>query len=223
MTEPQLPPKPPKPLEPHQKFEIEVQGLYAKADPAIQAIFTRAKQEMRDMADHYQMPWERLEDRHFEKLSRVLEAKSSKEADEQRGRAVFAVQMVSLACRQKGLIPGPKTVENFQKKAKGAESLAKLKEKQGNDKAAAKQRERAETLWAQAEELKRQAAAPKPDTAQAPPTLEAAPTTRKHPKHPKAKKVRHDKAAELRKERRTRRVAPGIAGPRRGLFRIFGL
>jgi hypothetical protein len=50
---------------------------------------------------------------------------------------------------------GPLSPENLEQKAKDADRLAKLNTSKGNEKAAQKQREKAEDLRRQAEELRR--------------------------------------------------------------------
>lgn len=104
----------------------------------------RSLVEMKSTAEHYGLP--ELHDRHMEKLQKVLTAQTYEEGEALAKRATDSVFLTCLSAWSSKRIPGPRTPEILEKKAKQADSLAKFQESRGNDKDAAKQKDRAERL-----------------------------------------------------------------------------
>ena len=169
---------------------------------ARQSVFEETENQMNEVADYYGLPRADIEERIKEKARKVLEAATLSEAQELSKKAIDCLHTACLVLAYYSKrIPGPRTPEALEKKAKKAESLAKFQESRGNDEAAAKQRARAEKLKNDAKELRAEPAKP------------AKVITRKHLKV-KAKKERH---------RTVRTALQGALGGamRRGLFRSF--
>jgi hypothetical protein len=118
---------------------------------ALKALVEDTKARMLETADYYGLPHDHIEGRHWLKMDRILAATTPEEAIFLQRRAIQAVLMTCLYCWHERRIRGPASPENFEKKAKSAESLAKWQEKQGNDEAAVKQKERAAALRREAD------------------------------------------------------------------------
>lgn len=115
--------------------------------------------------------------RHLEKLDRILDAESFKEAELLARKAEDCVFTTCLSLWGKGKIRGPNSVELWENKANKAESLARYFEKQAQDKhvicepgakekmlaKAQKQKYRAEKLREYALVLRNNPTAPQPD------------------------------------------------------------
>jgi hypothetical protein len=83
------------------------------------------------------------------KLDKVLGEKDDTKAREFAHRAWKSMEMFCLAAWARGRAPGPPTRENIERRARNAESLAKMLEAKDQPIAAAKQRQRAVGLRSQ--------------------------------------------------------------------------
>jgi uncharacterized lipoprotein len=122
---------------------------------AVQRIYASTKGEIERMVAHYGGTMKDvLETRHWEKIDSILDARSRMEALELSEKAMEKVRTSLIGMWARKKIPGPQTPENYEKKAKKAESLVKMQEKKGNDAAAERQRRRAHELRARAAQLR---------------------------------------------------------------------
>lgn len=187
---------------------------------ALNLLHIETWKEMEEVATLYGLPLEDIEERHKLKAKLILTAPDLSTAQEMSKKAVESLRMsCSVLAYYLKRIPGPKTPESLEKKAKQAENLAKFQESLGKDEAATKQKVRAESLRAEAASLR--------ETSKNPPPMAKKRT--KHPKAPKAKKVRHEKLrAVLQQAGKANRqggmgaALPGCGLSLRRLFRTLG-
>lgn len=129
-------------------------------------LYERTKKAMREMADYYGLPQERIVERHWAKAQLILPTEtkmpSFEEAELLSKKAIDSVRMTSLAGMCNGTVPGPRTAERLEKKAKQALTLAEWQDSLGKEKAASKQRARAEELQAEAAKLREKPVASEP-------------------------------------------------------------
>jgi hypothetical protein len=122
---------------------------------SLKSLFDETQEVLLLEADRYGLPRGQIEPRIWAKARLILAATTAVEAQTASKRVIsslrFHLQVLSYYAHR---IPGPCTPETLEKKAKQAESLAKMQEKFGKDEAAAKQRLRAKTLLAKAETMR---------------------------------------------------------------------
>ena len=99
---------------------------------------------------------EELDGRIWNKVDDILRAATSWDAHNLAKKAKDSALIHCLSMWSKGRARGPATPENFEKKAKQAESLAEFHDKKGNGETAKKQIQRAEALRKEADKLRTQ-------------------------------------------------------------------
>lgn len=164
--------------------------------------------EFERVASYYGLPAEGITERHKAKARAILTAPDCDEAAVLAKKAVNSLCLTCLTEWAAKRIPGPRTPEALEKRAKQAEGLAKLQESKGNDKAAARQLKRAEDLRKEAAEMRG--------------------ITPKRTRRVKASRKEHVATPVLRQEGSTHRrkpvgnLLPGSGVSARSLFRTFG-
>jgi hypothetical protein len=98
-------------------------------DPGILSAHRRAREEVEAMLLRYNATREFLTTRHLEALDTILDATSSREAEDRNEAAIKKIRTSLLAAWAGRKIPGVITPESVTKQATGAESLAKSFEK----------------------------------------------------------------------------------------------
>ena len=98
------------------------------------------------MSNYYQLDFNEMDERIWKKADAVLRAKDPIEANTLIRAADRTLETFLLGTWSKGDIKGPRTTENFEKQAKGLESLAKMMFKKGEDEKAAELERRAKEL-----------------------------------------------------------------------------
>jgi hypothetical protein len=128
--------------------------------PYAQTAFNQAKAAVDKMFKDYNAPKETyLEIRHLEKLDRILDAATPKDAEVLAAKAVMTAHMTILHLLSKGKILGRNPTAAYERKARKAESRARMFEKKAESKfetaedaerfraSAAKEKEKALELW----------------------------------------------------------------------------
>jgi hypothetical protein len=122
---------------------------------SLKMLFDETQQSMLKEADTYGLPRSEIEPRHWAKAKLVLSAPNLVEAQLASNRAISSLHVHLLVLTHYAKrIPGQRTPENLEKKAKQAEGIAKMQEKFGKTEAAEQQRTKAKTLRSEAEKLR---------------------------------------------------------------------
>ena len=124
----------------------------------LKQIHADTKNQMLEIADHYGLDEDGIEQRLWDKAKLILEAPSLDLAVEQSHKTIDSMKLFCLYLWGQKKIPGPSTPENFEKKANAAEKLADFQAHLGNMEASKKQRDRAVELRKKAMELRGMAA-----------------------------------------------------------------
>ena len=112
----------------------------------LKEVVAQTKARMLSTAEHYGLPEEDIPDRYHQQLSDILKATDYEEARISASKVWDKFFICVLSMWAKKEIPGPKTPENLEKRARQAESLAKMLVNKGNDEAAQKQFKKAEAF-----------------------------------------------------------------------------
>lgn len=112
----------------------------------LKGIVEQTKARMLSTATHYGLPEEDIPDRYYQQLSEVLKATDYEDARLIANKVWDKFFICVLSMWAKKEIPGPKTPESLEKRAKQAESLARMLENKGDDVAAKKQFKKAEAF-----------------------------------------------------------------------------
>lgn len=124
-------------------------------DEMKKALYSGARDDWEQMADHYGYE-DPVPDHVQRKLQAIMGAVDAETATAAVRRARDSMLTHILACWARGRITGPESVTNFERRAKKAESLARMLEEKGLDDQAATQWRRAEDLQEKALKLRRE-------------------------------------------------------------------
>lgn len=112
----------------------------------LKEVMEQTKARMLSTAAHYGLPKEDIPERYHQRLSDILSSKDYEEARLAANKVWDNFFVCVLSMWAKKEIPGPKTPESLEKKARQAESLAKMLVNKGDDDAAKKQLKKAEAF-----------------------------------------------------------------------------